>query len=49
MFYSTQKQNGMTLASANKIEERKPIVIGNDVFIGANVTILDGVKIGDGI
>lgn len=48
MFYSTQKQNGMTLASANKIEERKPIVIGNDVFIGANVTILDGVKIGDG-
>ena len=25
-----------------------PIIIGNDVWIGANVTILDGVKIGDG-
>jgi len=48
MFYSTMKQNGMTLSDTNKIEERKPIVIGNDVFIGANVTILDGVTIGDG-
>lgn len=48
MFYSTMKQNGLTLSSTNKVEERKPIVIGNDVFIGANVTILDGVKIGDG-
>lgn len=26
----------------------RPIVIGNDVFIGANVTILKGVHIGDG-
>ena len=25
-----------------------PSTIGNDVFIGANVTVLDGVKIGDG-
>lgn len=48
MFYSTMKQNGMTLSSANKVEERKEINIGNDVFIGANVTILDGVTIGDG-
>lgn len=48
MFYSTMKQNGMTLSETCKIEERKPIVIGNDVFIGANVTILDGVTIGDG-
>lgn len=48
MFYSTMRQNGMTLSSEDKIEERKPIVIGNDVFIGANVTILDGVTIGDG-
>ena len=28
--------------------ERKPITIGNDVWIGANVTILKGVKISDG-
>ena len=48
MFYSTMKQNGVTLSSDDKVEERKPIVIGNDVFIGANVTILDGVTIGDG-
>jgi len=48
MFYSTMKQNGMTLSETDKIVERKYIVIGNDVFIGANVTILDGVTIGDG-
>ena len=48
MFYSTMKQNGMTLSDTDKIEERKKIKIGNDVFIGANVTILDGVTIGNG-
>ena len=48
MFYSTLQQNGMTLSAADKVSERKPIMIGNDVFIGANVTVLDGVTIGDG-
>lgn len=48
MFYSTRKQNGMTLSQSDKCEERKRITIGNDVFIGANVTVLDGVHIGDG-
>ena len=48
MFYSTAKQNGMTLSQENKVEESKQTVIGNDVFIGANVTMLDGVKVGDG-
>jgi acetyltransferase-like isoleucine patch superfamily enzyme len=48
MFYSTLKQNGMTLSKVDKVVERKKIKIGNDVFIGANVTILDGVTIGDG-
>lgn len=48
MFYSTIRQNGMTLSEVDKIEERKSISIGNDVFIGANVTVLDGVTIGDG-
>lgn len=48
IFYSTTKQNGMTLCKENKAEETKHTVIGNDVFIGANVTLLDGVKIGDG-
>lgn len=48
MFYSTLKQNGITLSSVDKIDERKSISIGNDVFIGMNVSILDGVTIGDG-
>ena len=48
MFYSTAKQNGMTLCRVNKVEESKQTFIGNDVFIGANVTVLDGVRIGDG-
>lgn len=48
MFYSTLKQNGITLSESDKCVEVKPIEIGNDVFIGMNVTILDGVKIGDG-
>lgn len=48
MFYSIRKQNGITFSSANKVQERKKIIIGNDVFIGANVTVLDWVTIGDG-
>lgn len=48
MFYSTAKQNGMTLSKTNKIEESLKTTIGNDVFIGANVTVLDGVTIGNG-
>ena len=49
MFYSTAKQNGITLTKENKIEETKQTNVGNDVFIGANVTVLDGVTIGDGV
>lgn len=48
MFYSTRGQNGVTLASVDKYAERSAITIGNDVFIGANVTVLDGRAIGDG-
>lgn len=48
MFYSTAKQNGITLCSKNRFDEFAPINIGNDVFIGANVTVLDGVTISDG-
>ena len=48
MFYSTMKQNGMTLSRENKVVESKQTIIGNDVFVGANVVVLDGVKIGDG-
>ena len=48
MFYSTARQNGVSLCNGCKIEESKQTTIGNDVFIGANVTLLDGVKVGDG-
>lgn len=48
MFYSTARQNGVTLCTENKVTESKKTFIGNDVFIGANVTVLDGVRIGDG-
>ena len=48
MFYSTKNQNGTSLSKVDKIIENKPIEIGHDVFIGMNVTILDGVKVGNG-
>lgn len=48
MFYSTAKQNGITLCKEGKFDEAKHTVIGNDVFIGANVTVLDGVNVADG-
>ena len=48
MFYSTWKQNGYSLTKNDKIIQRKKIIIGNDVFIGANAIILDGVTIGNG-
>jgi acetyltransferase-like isoleucine patch superfamily enzyme len=48
MFYSTMKQNGITLSKTSKIDELPEIKIGNDVFIGMNVSILDGIEIGDG-
>jgi len=31
-----------------QLHRKEPIVIGNDVWIGANVTVLKGVRIGDG-
>lgn len=49
MFYSTGRQNGMTLSwGRDKFDEMRPVVIGNDVFIGANVVVFNGVTIGDG-
>jgi len=47
-FYSTLKQTGHTFSETSKFEEIKPINIGNDVFIGMNVCVLDGVTIHDG-
>lgn len=56
-FFSTRAQSGITFTQKELFKEfAKPITpdskysieIGNDVWIGAKVTILDGVKIGDG-
>lgn len=48
-FYS--KENPGCLASFvddDLFQESEPITIGNDVWLGASATILDGVNIGDG-
>ena len=49
MFFSTRKQNGKTFARKNMFEEFvNPPIIGNDCWVGENVFIAGGVKIGDG-
>ena len=48
IFYSTKKQVGVTAAEKDTFKEASTIEIGNDVWIGANSIILDGVKIGTG-
>lgn len=54
-FFSSLSQNGERLYEDSIIdeyryadEEQHFIVIGNDVWIGARVTLINGVKIGDG-
>jgi acetyltransferase-like isoleucine patch superfamily enzyme len=49
VFYSTRKQAGISFVDTDQFDEHiGPVVIGNDVWVGANVLILDGVSIGDG-
>lgn len=48
IFYSTRKQCGITFSDKNYIEELQRTTIGNDVWIGENAIILDGVSVGDG-
>lgn len=54
-FFSSLRQNGERLYEESVIEEFKYadkegnyIVIGNDVWIGAKVTLINGISIGDG-
>lgn len=49
IFFSTNKQAQITFADKSYFTEVLPIEIGNDVWIGANVIILDGVRIGNGV
>lgn len=41
---------GMVFPAEKKVsfESKKPVFIGNDVWIGLNAVIMDGIKIGDG-
>jgi acetyltransferase-like isoleucine patch superfamily enzyme len=56
LFYSTKKPRGFTYVTHDKFQEfnyadkvrRKSVIIGNDVWIGDSVTLLEGIKIGDG-
>lgn len=48
-FYSTRKQAGVSFVKTDQFQENVgPVKIGNDVWIGANVLIIDGIKVGDG-
>lgn len=57
IFFSTRKQNGETFVKDNKYNEIKYldenkkhcVKIGNDVWIGYGVLILEGVSIGNGV
>lgn len=47
-FYSIHKQCGYTFSEKQMFNEVETTVIGNDVWIGANSIIADGVNIGNG-
>lgn len=55
-FFSVQKQSGFTYVTEQKFEEHDyldkdkttKIRIGNDVWIGSHVLLLEGISIGDG-
>jgi acetyltransferase-like isoleucine patch superfamily enzyme len=48
VFYSTLRQCGMTFSDADYFTEMKSVVLGNDVWVGANALILGGVTVGHG-
>lgn len=49
VFYSKLNQLGISFVEENYFSEYKETYIGNDVWIGVNAIILDGVKIGNGV
>jgi acetyltransferase-like isoleucine patch superfamily enzyme len=48
IFYSMIKQSQISFADQSYFEEFEPISIANDVWIGFNVIIVDGVTVGNG-
>jgi acetyltransferase-like isoleucine patch superfamily enzyme len=47
-FFSTEMQGGFTFVHKSIYQEISNCYIGNDVWVGAQATIMDGVVIGDG-
>jgi len=47
-FFSAYNQATRTFVDSSRFEEIKPITIGNDVWIGANAIVSDGIRISDG-
>lgn len=55
-FFSTNKQAGFTYVTENKYlernyadkQEKRSVIIGNDVWIGDSAKLMEGVKIGNG-
>ncbi len=48
VFYSPLRQCGVSFSDESRYVENEKTVIGNDVWIGAGVVVLDGLKIGNG-
>lgn len=48
IFYSTERHTGTTFADRSYFEEHVETRIGNDVWVGGNAVIKDGVTVGDG-
>lgn len=49
IFFSTLKQTQISFADKNYFNEFEDTTIGNDVWLGTNVIIIDGVNISDGV
>jgi acetyltransferase-like isoleucine patch superfamily enzyme len=47
-FFSDRKQCQVSFTDRSYYTEHEKVTIGNDVWLGANVIVLDGVTIGDG-
>jgi len=48
-FFSSTKRAQMTFSDKNYFKEMENIKIGNDVWLGANIIVLDGLNIADGV
>ena len=48
VFFSLRKQSGLTFADESHFEEYRATKIGNDVWVGADAIVIDGIEIGDG-